>query len=140
MSLITFPRKFVQGQKVGNVDVYGELYLWPSGPFQYRVHLRNRDRLSGNCINVTFALLDEKQVLLGIYGMPADQAWCVAPLGDLQAGQRYDELYGQIPETKLKKTAAVALLFRAQGQELDATSVQSLATVGIELLFCPTPD
>jgi len=26
---LTFPRKFAHGQKVDNVDVYGELFLWP---------------------------------------------------------------------------------------------------------------
>ncbi len=25
---LTFPRKFAHGQKLGNVDVYGELFLW----------------------------------------------------------------------------------------------------------------
>ena len=137
---LTFPRKFVHGQKVGKVDVYGELFLWPDGHFQYMVHLRNSDPLNGDCINATFALLDEKHVTLGTYGMPADQAWCVAPWGALRAGQRYDELYGKVPEDKLRKTSAVALLFRSHNQELDAASVQGLATVGSELLFCPTPD
>jgi hypothetical protein len=134
MSLITFPRKFVHGQKVGNVDVYGQLYLWPDGYFQYMVHIRNRDPLNGNGINVTFALLDEKQVLLGTYGMPAYQAWSVA------AGQCYNDLHGKIPKNKLKKTGAVALLFRPQNQELDVASLQGLATVGSELVFCATPD
>ena len=131
---LTFPRKFAHGQKVGNVDVYGELYLWPDGHFQYMVHTRNRYPQNGNSINATFALLDEKQVPLGTYGMPADQALGVA------AGRRYDELYGKVPEDKLRKTSAVALLFRSHNQELDAASVQGLATVGSELLFCPTPD
>jgi len=133
MTLITFPRKFIHGQKVGNVDVYGELYLWPDGHFQYMVHSRNRDPLNGGHINVTFALLDEKRVPLGIYGMPVDQSWSVA------AGQRHDELFGKVPEDKLRKTAAVALLFRTHNEELDVTSLQGLATVGSELLFCPTP-
>ena len=131
---LTFPRKFAHGQKVGNVDVYGELFLWPDGHFQYMVHLRNSDPLNGDCINATFALLDEKHVTLGTYGMPADQAWSVV------AGRRYDELYGKVPEDKLKKTSAVALLFRPQYQELDAASLQHLATAGSELVFCPTPD
>jgi hypothetical protein len=134
MSLIAFPRKFAHGQKVGNVDVYGELYLWPDGHFQYMVHSRNRDPLSGGSINVSFALLDQQHVLLGTYGMPADQAWSVA------AGQRHDELFGKVPEDKLKKTGAVALLFRPHDQKLDAAGVQALATAGSELVFCPTPD
>ncbi len=137
---LTFPRKFAHGQKVDNVDVYGELFLWPDGHFQYMVHIRNRDPKKGNCINVTFALLDGKHAPLGIYGMPADQARCVAPWGGLRAGQRYDELYGKVPEDKLKKTGAVALLFRPQNQELDAARLRDLATAGSELMFCPSPD
>ena len=131
---LTFPRKFAHGQKVGNVDVYGELFLWPDGHFQYMVHTRNSDPLNGSSINATFALLDENEVPLGTYGMPADQAWSVA------AGRRYDELYGKVPEDKLKKTATVALLFRSHNQELDAANLQHLATAGSELLLCPTPD
>ncbi len=137
---LTFPRKFAHGQKVGNVDVYGELVLWPDGHFQYNVNIRNSDPLNGNCVNVTFALLDEKRVPLGTYGLPADQAWCVAPWGHVQAGQRYDELFGKVPEDNLKKTAAVTLLFRRQDQELDAASLQDLAKAGSELVLCPNPD
>lgn len=137
---LTFPRKFVHGQKVGNVDVHGELFLWPEGHFEYRVHIRNRDPLTGGCVNVSFALLDEKRALLGTYGMPANQAWCVAPWGDLAAGQRYDELFGKVPTAKLKNTGAVALLFRPQNQPLDAASLKHLAMAGSELTFCPVPD
>lgn len=138
---LTFPRKFTHGQKVGHVDVYGELFLWPDGHFQCMVHTRNRDPLNGGCsINVTFTLLDEKHVPLGTYGMPADQTLSVAPWGALRAGQRYDELYGKVPEDKLKKTGAVALLFRPQNQEWDAACLQDLATTGSELVFCPSPD
>jgi len=131
---LTFPRKFTHGQKVGSVDVYGELYLWPDGHFQYMVHSRNRDPLKGGLVNAGFALLDEGQEALGIYGMPADQAWSVA------AGQRHDELFGKVPADKLNRTGAVALLFRPQYQKLDAASLQVLATTGSELLLCPTPD
>lgn len=134
MSLITFPRKFVHGQKVGNADVYGELFLWPEGHFQYMVHIRNRDPLNGSHINASFALLDETEMPLGTYGMPVDEAWSVA------AGQRHAELFGKVPEDKLKKTSAVALLFRPRNEVLDAASLPGLATVGSELLFCPTPD
>lgn len=137
---LTFPRKFAHGQKVGNVDVYGELYLWPDGHFQYMVHIRNRDPMTGCCVKVNFALLDHDGALLGIYGMPADQAWCVAPWGDVQAGQRYDELFGKVPENKLQKVSAVALLFSQQNQEPDAVPLQKLATIGSELVFCPPPD
>jgi len=137
---LTFPRKFAHGQKVGYVDVYGELFLWPEGNFQYMVHIRNRDPHNGGCVNVSFALLDEKQASLGAYGMPASQAWCVAPWGALRAGQRYDELFGKVPEEKLTKTCAVALLFRPQDQELDAACLPDLATAGSELVFCPSPD
>lgn len=137
---LTFPRKFAHGQKVGHVDVYGELFLWPDGYFQYTGHIRNRDPRNGGCINVTFALLDEKCAPLGTYGMPADQAWCVAPWGDLRAGQRYDELFGKVPADKLKQTAAVALLFRPQEQEPDLAGLKDLATAGSELLFNPLPD
>ena len=131
---LTFPRKFVRGQKVGDVDVYGELFLWPDGHFQYMVHIRNKDPLKADGINATFALLDDGQAQLGIYGMPADEAWSVV------AGQRYGELYGIVPEDKLKKTGAVALIFRPQNEELDAANLRSLASVGSELVFCPTPD
>ena len=137
---LSFPRKFAHGQTVGNVNVHGELFLWPDGHFHYMVHMRNHDPLNGGCVNVTFTLLDEKQVPLGTYGMPADQAWCVGPLGSLRGVRRYDELYGKVPEDKLKKTGAVALLFQSQNQKLDSATLQCLATVGIELLFCPTPE
>ena len=131
---LTFPRKFTHGRKVGKVDVYGELFLWPDGHFQYMVHIRNGDPQNGGWINVSFALLDEQQMPLGVYGMPADQAWSVA------GGRRYDELYGKVPEDKLGQTSAVALLFRPRDQELDAASVQHPATSGSELLLCPIPD
>ncbi len=131
---LTFPRKFTHGQKVGNVDVYGELFLWPDGHFQFMVHTRNSDPLSGSNINATFALLDGKHAPLGVYGMPADQAWSAV------AGRRYDELYGKVHAEKLQKTAAVALLFRRQGQELDASGLPDLATTGNDLILCPIPD
>lgn len=134
MGLIAFPRKFVHGQKAGKLDVYGELYLWPDGHFQYMVHSRNLDPLVGAAVHVSFALLDEQQALLGTYGMPPDQTWNVV------AGQRHDELFGKIPEEKLRKTAAVALLFRPQYQKLDPASLEDLATTGSELVLCPTPD
>ena len=131
---LTFPRKFAHGQKAGSVDIYGELFLWPDGHFQYMVHIRNSDPLSGGSINATFALLDEKRVPLGIYGMQADQVLSVA------AGRRYDELYGKVPEDKLKKAGAVALLFRRHGEELDTSRLRDLATAGSELMLCPIPD
>lgn len=131
---LTFPRKFTHGQKVGNVDAYGELFLWSDGHFQYMVHIRNRDPLRAGHINTTFALYDDHQVLLGSYGMAPGQKLSVS------AGQRYDELYGKVPEDKLTMTASVALLFRLHGQELDAAGVASLATTGSELVLCPIPD
>lgn len=137
---LKLPRKFAHGQKVENVGVYGELFLWSDGHFQYMVHIRNRDPVNGCCIHVSFALLGEKGALLGIYGMPADQAWCVAPWGDVKAGQRYDEIFGKVPQDKLAQTDAVALLFRPQDQELDAAALPHLAMAGSELVFCPIPD
>ena len=137
---LTFPRKFTHGQKMGNADVYGELFLWPDGHFQLMIHIRNRDPMNGCCINVTFALLDQEHKPMGIFGMPADQAWCVAPWGDLRAGQRYDELFGKVSAEKLERTGAVALLFRPQDQELNMDSLSALATTGSELMFCPSPD
>lgn len=137
---LTFPRKFARGEKVGHLDVFGELFLWPDGYFQYRVHIRNRDPQEGGCINVNFALLDEKRVPLGTYGLPADQALCVGLWKDLRAGERYDELFGKVPADKLNETAAVALLFRPQGQGFDADRLPDLATAGSELLFNPLPD
>ena len=131
---LTFPRKFTHGQKLGNVDVYGELFLWPDGHFQYMVHRRSNDPFDRACINATFVLFDEKQMPLGTYGMPADDAWSAG------GGRRYDELYGRVPEDKLKRTAAAALLFRTQNQEWDAATLRDLATAGSELVFCPTPD
>lgn len=131
---LTFPRKFTHGQKLGNIDVYGELFLWPDGHFQYMIHIRNSDPLRGSSINARFALLDAKHARLGVYGMPADQYWSVA------ASRRYDELYGKVHPEKLQKTAAVALLFRRRGQELDASSLPGLATTGSELMLCPIPD
>jgi len=130
---LTFPRKFTHGQKVGNVDTYGELFLWPDGHFQYMVHIRNRDPLRAGHINATFALYDDHQVLLGSYGMAPGQQLSVS------AGQSYDELYGKVPEDKLKMTASVALLFQSHGQELDAAGVARLATTGSELVLCPIP-
>ena len=137
---VSFPRKFVHGQKVDNADVHGELHVWPDGRFHFRVRIHNHDPVKGNCFHVTFALLDEKQLPLGTYGMPADQAWYVGPLRDYQANRRFDELYGEIPEEKLRKTSAVALLFRPQNQALDAAGLQGLATLGSGLVFCPIPD
>jgi len=131
---LTLPRKFAHGQKVGKVDVYGELYLWPDGHFQYMVHIRNSDPLSGSSINATFALLDGKHAPLGIYGMPKDQALSVG------TGRRYDELYGKVPADKLSQAAAVALLFHRQGENSDTSPLRDLATTGSELLLCPIPD
>ena len=137
---LSFPRKFTHLQKVGHADVRAELYLRPDGHFQYMVDINNTDPLKGNSIHVSFALFDEKDVLLGIYGMPSDQAWYVAPLGHLRAGLRYDELHGQqIPGDELKKTRTVALLFRQQGLEMNTTSLQGLAAVGSELGCRPIP-
>lgn len=136
---LTFPRKFTHGQKVHNVDVYGELYLWPDGHFKYAVEMRNGDPLSGGRINVSFALLDEQQNPLGTYGLPPDQGWAVGPCGDRRSGRCHDELFGNVPEDKLKKAAAVALLFRPKGQAPDAARLQDLATTGSELVLCPIP-
>lgn len=131
---LALPRKFVHGQKIDKVDVYGELYLWPDGHFQYMVHIRNSDPLNGSSINATFALLDGKHVPLGIYAMPADQALSVG------TGRRYDEFYGKVPADKLNQTVAVALIFRRQDQTLDASTLRDLATAGSELMLCPIPD
>ncbi len=137
---LTFPRKFTHGQKIDNVDVYGELFLWPDGHFQLMAHIRNRDPIKGCCINVAFALLDQECKPIGIFGMPADEAWCVAPWGDLKAGQRYDELFGKVSAEKLMRTSMAALLFRPQGQELNMDKLSVLANTGCELMFCPAPD
>ena len=131
---LTFPRNFTHGQKLGKVDVYGELFLWPDGHFQYMVHIHSNDPLDRSCINASFVLFDEKQISLGTYGMPADDAWSAG------GGRHYEELYGKVPEDKLKKTAAAALLFRTQHQEWDAAGLRDLATTGSELVFCLTPD
>ena len=131
---LTFPRKFVHGQKVGSADVYGELFLWPDGYFQYMVQIRSSDPLNGSSINASFALLDANHAPLGTYGMPPDHAWSVA------AGRRSDELFGKVHAEKLQQTAGVALLFRLQDQELDAASLRELATAGSELMLCPIPD
>ena len=53
---LTFPRKFTHGQKVGKVDVYGELFLWPDGHFQDMVHRRSNDPFDRGCINAAFVL------------------------------------------------------------------------------------
>jgi len=55
--------------------------------------------------------VNEKQALLGIYCMPADEGWSVVP------GRRSNDLVGKLPENKLKSTATVALLFRPQYQQ-----------------------
>jgi len=39
-----FPRKFTHGQKIGNVDVNGKLFLGPDGPFQFQ---KRRSAISG---------------------------------------------------------------------------------------------
>lgn len=43
--------------------------------------------------------MNEKQALLGIYSMPADEGWSVV------AGRRSYDLFGKVPENKLKSTA-----------------------------------
>ena len=119
---LTFPCKFAHNQKVDNVNVHGELHVWPDGRFHFRFRAYNHSPLKGSCFNVSFVLLGEKHVPLGTYGMPPDQGWCVGPLGGYQPSQRNDELYGEVPEDTLKKTCAVALLFRPQTQALDAAT------------------
>ena len=131
---LTFPRKFIHGQKVGSADVYGELFLWPDGYFQYMVQIRNSDPLNASSINTSFALLDANHALLGTYGMPADHGWSVT------AGRRSDELFGRVRTEQLPLTVGVALLFRRPGQELDAASLRELVTAGSELMLCPIPD
>ncbi len=66
--------------------------------------------------------------------LPAEDAWNVA------AGQRSDELFGKVHAEKLQLTIAVALLYRRQGEKLDAASLPGLATAGSELMLCPIPD
>lgn len=133
---IKFPRKFACGQKLEHADVYGELYVWPEGYFQYAIDLRSRLPKVGACVNVTFVLFDANQTPLVTYGMPPDQEWYVGPW----PGHRYDQLHGQIAKDKLEGTESVALVFRTKGQELAATELQAIASTGIELEFCPIPD
>lgn len=66
--------------------------------------------------------------------MPADEGWSVV------AGRRSDDLFGKVPENKLKSTATVALLFGPQDQQWDIASLRDLAADGGELVFCPIPD
>jgi len=137
---LTFPCKFAHDQKADNVNVHGELQVWPDGRFHFRVRVYNHSPLKGRCFNVSFVLLDEKHEPLGTYGMPADQGWYVGPLGDYRPSRRSDELYGEVPEDALRKTCAVALLFRPQTQALAAASLQGIPPLRSELLFCPIPD
>jgi len=137
---IKLPRKFARGQKLENADVYGELFVWPEGYFQYAIDIRSRLSKVGACINVSFVLLDANQTPLGTYGMPPDQEWCVGPRGNGQPGHRYDQLYGQIAKDKLERAESVALVFRTKGQEVAATALQTIASTGTDLEFCPIPD
>ena len=132
---IKLPRKFARGQKLENADVYGELYVWPEGYFQYAIDIRSRLSKTGACINVTFVLFDVNQVPLGTYGMPPDHEWCVGPRGNGQPGHRYDQLYGQIAKDKLERAESVALVFRTKGQEVATIALQALASTGAELEF-----
>ncbi len=137
---IKLPRKFARGQKLENADVYGELFVWPEGYFQYAIDIRSRLSKVGACVNVSFVLFDANQTPFGTYGMPLDQEWCVGPRGDGQPGHRYDQLYGQIAKDKLARAESVALVFRAEGREVAATAIQAIADTGAELEFCPVPD
>ena len=137
---IKFPRKFARGQKLEHADVYGELYVWPEGYFQYAIDLRSRLPKVGACVNVTFVLFDANQIPLVTYGMPPDHEWCVGPRGDGQPGHRYDHLYGQIAKDKLERAESVALVFRTSGQEVAVTALQAMAGTGTDLEFCPIPD
>lgn len=133
---IKLPRKFARGQKLEGADVFGELYVWPEGYFQYAIDIRSRLPKVGACINVSFVLLDANQTPLGTYGMPPDQEWCVGPW----PGRRYDQLYGQIAKDQLERAESVALVFRTKGQEVAATALHAIASTGTDLEFCPIPD
>ena len=137
---IRLPRKFARGQKLENADVYGELYVWPEGYFQYAIDIRSRLPKVGAWVNVTFVLLDANQTSLGTYGMPPDLEWCIGPGGNGPSSHRYDQLYGQIPKDKLEKTESVALVFRTKGQKVAATALPAIASTGDNLEFCPIPD
>jgi hypothetical protein len=137
---IEFPRKFARGQKVENVDVYAELFIWPGGYFQYETHMRSRHPTAGACVNVRFALLDAAGRLIGIFGMPPGDEWCVGPQGQGVSSQRNDSLYGKVPADKLAKAQAVALVFARANSAIDAAALGAIATGGEELQLCPTPD
>ena len=136
---IKFPRKFARGQKLENADVYAELYVWPEEYFQYAIDIRSRLAKVGPCVNVAFVLLDANQAPLGTYGMPPEQTWCVGPGGNAHPGHRYAQLFGQIPKDKLDRTETVALVFRAEGQAVEAAALRAIASTGDELEFCPIP-
>ena len=133
---IKLPRKFERGQKLEDADLYGQLYIWPEGFFQYSTDIRSRLSRAGCCANVTFVLLDANQAPLATYGMPPDQEWGVGPW----PGHRYDQLNGQIAKDKLERTESVALVFRTTGQDVSAAALQAIASSGTELEFGPIPD
>ena len=137
---IAFPRKFTHGQKVGSADVYGELFIWPEGYFHYMVHTRGHDPKASSSINVALVLLDAAGKAVGTYGMGPDQEWRVGPGSEGLSAQRFDELYGKIPEDKLKQAESVALVLRARGEEIAIDKLASLAGAGEPLEFCPNPD
>lgn len=137
---ITFPRKFTHGQKVGSADVYGELFIWPEGYFHYMVHTRGHDSKASSSIHVALELMDGAGQPIGTYGMAPDQDWRVGPGSGGLSAQRFDELYGKIPEDKLARTDKVALVFRASGQEAIPGNLGDIASTGDELEFCPNPD
>jgi hypothetical protein len=137
---IAFPRKFARGQRVENADVYAELFIWPEGYFECTTHIRGRQPTSGACVNVRFALLDAAGKLLGTYGMPPGEEWCVGPHGAGVSSQRHDTLYGKIPTGKLADVESVALVFARKDAPIEAGALGAIASTGEELGFCPVPD
>lgn len=133
---IKLPRKFTRGQKLEHTDVYGELYVWPEGYFQYSIDIRSRLPRVGSCVNVTFVLFDANQSPLATYGMPPGEEWHIGPW----PGHRYDQLHGQIAKDKLARTESVALVFRTKGQEVAAAALLAIASTGADLELCPVPD
>ena len=133
--ILTFPRKFAKGRKVDIADVYGELHIWPGGHFHYMISIRNTAPGEHCRVNVSFAVFDANQALLGTYGMLPEEEMAISPLGRIN-----HDLYGKIAEGKLARAASVALAFRLAGQGMDVEQLVETAGIGNELVLCAAAD
>ncbi len=132
---LTFPRKFVRGEKLQSADLYGELHIWPTGHYDFKVSIRNTDASQGCKMHAGIVLLDKSEEVAGSYGVGQEEPFELGPWG-----QRHEQIYGKIPAQVLARTETVAIAFCAVGESFDAAKFRSIASAGVELMLCPIPD